>query len=1046
MLDQATESAVSDRSDAGVSAGRASISLNFASDGERQRFGDLLAEMKGGATSALDTRLATLALNNKMASEQARTATAQGPIQYVVIDVTAKDGDGAALLAQLQRLGLEHGASFGSMASGLIRVDALERVAGIDNVAFAQQSVARTSAGDVDSQVDPAGYSDDARTNYSVDGTGIKVGCISDSFNRRTSAVTDMADDIASGDLPADTVILEEMPNYIPGATDEGRALAQVVHDVAPGASIMFATGKVGMAAMAQNILDLAAAGCKVIVDDVHFFSEPAYQDGVIAQAIDQVVANGVVYLTSAYNNDNDGWEGEWHGRELSTFELSNGQTVSYEFQDFSPGVNNLAVFFEETGNATFTLKWDQPSASAGGAACASDLDLFIYDPELGFIVDQSINNNVGADATEFILDFQGEAGKVYYLLVGHRVGSGSEPGRIKLMAETTQANVDLEDTAWNLNDGTIYGHAAANGSLTVGSAHYFNTPEFGGPNPPTLSEASSMGPTTILFDVNGVRLTTPDIRMKPDVIGIDGGNTTFFGTDIPIDPDSFPNFGGTSASAPHLAGVAALMLDARSNLSPEDIWAQMVNAAIDMDDPRTVGFDTGFDTASGAGMVNANLAVQFAKTLQIRNDVKEVLLGTHLSDQITGATGLAQNLAGGGGNDRYYVKNAGAGVFEASGQGSDTVFAAVNFVLGTNQAIEILQADAGNTGLSLTGNNLANTILGGAGADRLRGGLGNDIVKGGGGNDIFLFGSAAEHSPTETINGEAGTDAIRFISTTAGQTLVLSNKVTGVESAATANATGSTTGTTALNIDASAVTSGLQLIGNNGANTITGTAFVDTLSGNGGDDTFLIKSSAHHGATEAIQGAAGTDAIRFTSTTAGQTLMLSNLVTGVESVAAASATGSTTGTTALNINASAVTSGLQMIGNAGANTLTGSGFNDLVVGNGGKDLLRGGAGSDTFRFLALADSGLTVATCDRILDFTAGDKIDVSLIDAISGGSDNAFTLNTGGAFLAGQIRQTVIGSDLFLEFNVDGTVAAEMSLLVLGRTLALGTSDFTL
>jgi len=98
LLDQATESAVSDLSDIVVPEGRASISLNFASDGERQRFGDLLAEMKGGATSALDTRLATLALNNKMASEQARTAAAQGPIQYVVIDVTAKDGDGAALL------------------------------------------------------------------------------------------------------------------------------------------------------------------------------------------------------------------------------------------------------------------------------------------------------------------------------------------------------------------------------------------------------------------------------------------------------------------------------------------------------------------------------------------------------------------------------------------------------------------------------------------------------------------------------------------------------------------------------------------------------------------------------------------------------------------------------------------------------------------------------------------------------------------------------------------------------------------------------------
>ena len=868
-------------------ASRPSVSLNFSNGQAEQAFTNLYSAMKGGPLSALDTRLASLALQPMSSGlgslSGARAAAA--PERYLTIDVVAKDGNGAALLAQLQSLGLQQGASFGAMAGGLIPVSALAQLAGLDNVASARQSASHTSVGDVDSQVDPAGYSDDARGSYGVDGTGIKVGCISDSFNRLTGAATNMSDDIASGDLPADTVILRELPGSYPGTpTDEGRALAQVVHDIAPGSSIMFATGSVSMTSMARNILDLAAAGCKVIVDDVHFFNEPAYQDGIVAQAVNQVVEAGVVYVTAAYNNDNDGWEGTWHGREKQTFNLSNGEAVTYEFQDFAEGQNNLAVTFEEDGPASFTLKWDQPSSSAGGAGCTSDLDLFVFDADLGFIVAQSIEDNIfTGEPTEFILDFVGEAGKTYFLLVGHRVGSGPEPGRIKLMAETTKTNVDLEDTAWNLNDGTIYGHAAATGAITAGTAHYFDTPEFGGPNPPTLSEGSSMGPALILFDQPGNRLAQPETRNKPDVVGLDGGNTTFFGTDLPIDADAFPNFGGTSASAPHIAGIAALMLDARSTLTPEDIWAQMVNSTIDMDDPRTTGFDTGYDTATGGGMVNAKLAVGFASTLHIRNDVKDVLLGTHHNDRIIGATGKAQDLAAGDGDDRYDVGNIGTRVFEASAGGNDTVYTTVNLALASNQAVETLRANAGSTGLLLTGNNLKNTIVGGNGADTINGGAGVDILNGGANNDIFLVASAADHSSVEAIDGGIGSDRLRFTSTTAGQTLVLSNKVLGVESVAAATAAGSTAGTTALNLDGSALSYGLQLIGNNGANILTGTAFVDTLegaagkdildgglgadalAGGAGDDTYFVENSSDT-ITEANE--VGTDIVRTTLNT----------------------------------------------------------------------------------------------------------------------------------------------------------------------------------
>ena len=154
---------------------------------------------------------------------------------------------------------------------------------------------------------------------------------------------------------------------------------------------------------------------------------------------------------------------------------------------------------------------------------------------------------------------------------------------------------------------GTVYGHANAAGAEAVGAAFYGNTPAFG-VSPPILEGFSSAGPTPILFETDGT--PTSEIRDKPEIVGPDGGNTTFFSSDIPQDPDTFPNFFGTSASAPHVAAVAALMLQADSATDPELVYAVLEATAIDMDDPFTPGFDAGFDFGTGFGLVQADLAV----------------------------------------------------------------------------------------------------------------------------------------------------------------------------------------------------------------------------------------------------------------------------------------------------------------------------------------------------------------------------------------------------------------------------------------------------
>jgi subtilisin family serine protease len=192
-------------------------------------------------------------------------------------------------------------------------------------------------------------------------------------------------------------------------------------------------------------------------------------------------------------------------------------------------------------------------------------------------------------------------------------------------------------------DSGTLYGHANAAGAEAVGAAPWYNTAAFGPQNKPECAPAclelfSSAGGVPILFDRNGRRFPFPLVRIKPGITGPDGGNTTFFVADIaaPIpgsnEPDGFPNFFGTSASAPHVAAVAALILDQRNrdiqarkhfigprNLSPDAIYWTLRLTADDMKlrnfggdiGPQRVDNANGFDFDTGFGFVDAQRALR---------------------------------------------------------------------------------------------------------------------------------------------------------------------------------------------------------------------------------------------------------------------------------------------------------------------------------------------------------------------------------------------------------------------------------------------------
>jgi len=213
----------------------------------------------------------------------------------VVIDaVAAKNVE--VLVRDLRALGAQNVSFYGRVVSARMPVAALEDLARLDSLQIARPAMATRSAGLVTSEGDAAINADLARKAEKVSGRRATVGTLSDSFNCLGGAVAD----IASGDLSGRPIILDD--SACPGS-DEGRAMMQIIRDVAPRARQAFHTAFNGQADFANGIIELATrARARIIVDDVIYFAEPMFQDGIIAQAVDAVKAKGVAYFSASGN------------------------------------------------------------------------------------------------------------------------------------------------------------------------------------------------------------------------------------------------------------------------------------------------------------------------------------------------------------------------------------------------------------------------------------------------------------------------------------------------------------------------------------------------------------------------------------------------------------------------------------------------------------------------------------------------------------------------------------------------------------------------
>ncbi|PSQ96245.1 MAG: hypothetical protein BRD55_07270 [Bacteroidetes bacterium SW_9_63_38] len=171
----------------------------------------------------------------------------------------------------------------------------------------------------------------------------------------------------------------------------------------------------------------------------------------------------------------------------------------------------------------------------------------------------------------------------------------------------------------------TIYGHPMAAGAMAVGAAPFFKTNAYDPTiDPARLNAFSSKGGIPILFDQSGSERPSPLIREKPDVTGTDFLDNTFFGRDVtgPIDGDSFPNSAGTSAAAPTVAAIAALMREERS-LTSGAVYDQLESNALDVTERRdeqggVESVAAGWDPWSGHGFVDVEGVVADVFNLRV--------------------------------------------------------------------------------------------------------------------------------------------------------------------------------------------------------------------------------------------------------------------------------------------------------------------------------------------------------------------------------------------------------------------------------------------
>lgn len=508
---------------------------------------------------------------------------------------------------------------------------------------------------------------DVVRQQGSLDGTGVRVGVASDGLKgvfasgcTNCSGLT--GGPIATGDLPDSVGVrnstgvlvsstggitgrsfqqngdLEGLPPASPacgfaGAGAEGTAMLEIIHDLAPGASLSFANIDTDLS-FVQAVNYLASTN-DIVVDDLGFFGDAFDGTSVVSSGTATALNNPAypirAYFTAVGNSADEHYYGVYQDSGVDATSLAavgdTGHLHLFQQSDNTTDVLGLGaqpynvIALPNGGEVVIFLSWDDPM---GGSK--NDYDLFLVEKTTGQVVAASNDTQSGTQDPQESIDFVNNGASGYFEILVQNYHNAAQPRHLNLYSFEPECAFDGPRTLaagrherHNFNTATysVTAQSDAGGSpaavISVGaicSASAAASGQF--LTNPNASCNDTTNSTMEFFSSEG---PTTDGRTKPDISAIDGVSVSGAG--------SFgPTFFGTSAAVPHAAAIAALTAQAapcvlQTSGSPLAIDAArttlrdlVVKSAVPLNNTGAA------DNVSGAGRVDAVAAVQ--RTLPI--------------------------------------------------------------------------------------------------------------------------------------------------------------------------------------------------------------------------------------------------------------------------------------------------------------------------------------------------------------------------------------------------------------------------------------------
>jgi len=525
-----------------------------------------------------------------------------------------------------------------------------------------------------------------------ITGAGVKVAVLDLGFKELAAAQ-------ASGDLPASLTTQNYCSAGIGGGTPHGTAVAEVVHEMAPDAQLyLICVDEISDINTALDYMD--AQGVDVINHSVGWFNtERGDGTGPFLTLSNKAESYGIAWFNSAGNYALRHWSGNF-----SDSEPGPGGNGIHEFS----GADERDTFTVDGGDRVYVaLKWDEWPTSG------NDFDLYLLDITGGGAeVDWSTGPQTGTQPPTEVIDYTNPTGGARTYAIEIRRGDAGSATPDMDVFVLSPDDLEYFVTSRSLNDNSTVPNIYSVGAVWYGSG--------------AVEPYSSEGPTI-------------DSRTKPDVSGPDGVANFTYGS-----------FGGTSASSPHAAGAAALLLSVYPWMSPAELRAAVASRTHDAgpagpDNEYGIGvLDLGAPPSETCNGRPATIVGTAGDDVLVGTGGRDVISGLDGDDEISGLDGN-DLICGGDGNDTI-----------SGGKGNDTIIA--------DDGFDVIMGNQGTD--KINGGRGTDVIRGGAGRDRIKGGAGdddklygndhNDSISGGTGNDLLYGGSG-----NDTLRGNGGADEL---------------------------------------------------------------------------------------------------------------------------------------------------------------------------------------------------------------------------------------------------------------------------------------------